>query len=75
VKKEAIIIEKRAREELYQGIKYAIKTAKNNIIKPSKTLSVIIFQTILLESSLFAVISLIAIAYNHKSAKKTKIQI
>ncbi|MDP2395837.1 MAG: hypothetical protein Q8S84_02355 [bacterium] len=64
-----------AKLELYQGKKYAIAVAKNNINIHNINLKLITFQTIFDELSLSLVISLIVIAYNHKSAKKTNIHI
>jgi hypothetical protein len=62
VKIEAIKIHIKATFELYQGRKYAINKAKNNIQNQRISLSVITFPTIFAESCLFAVTSLIVIA-------------
>jgi hypothetical protein len=62
VKTEAIIIDIRAKAELYQGKKKAIDVAKNNIKNHKINLKLITFHTIFDESFLLLVISLIVIA-------------
>ncbi len=74
VKIDTIKIETSIRFELYPGMKYAIQIERNIIIIQSKSLRLITFHIIFSVSLLFFVISLIAIEYNHKSAKKEKIQ-
>jgi len=72
---ETIEIDHSAISVLYPGKKNANPMAKTKINIPSNNLKLITFQTIFFVSDLFADISRIAIVYNHKSARNTKIPI
>ena len=73
VKIHTINIEIRATLELYQGKNNATNNAIKIINHHNIVLRVRTFQIILLALVLFLLISLIEIAYNHKSARKAKI--
>ena len=73
VKIDIINIDIRVIFELYHGIIQAIDIAKNIIIIHKISLRVIMFQTILEDDFSSLLISLTAIVYNHKSARKANI--